>query len=556
MLLRARHYVILALLTLFLALPGRLTLPPLDRDEPRYMEATEQMLSSGNFLDIRFQNQPRYLQPAGIYWLEASSVKCAELFFGPHIRHEAWPYRIPSLINASLIVPLTAWIGACLFSGEVGILAALFLMASTVFAAESRMATIDTTLLLDILVVEALLLRHFQDRNTHQQTQRRFTWAYWLAMGVGLMLKGPIVLIPGLGTPIALSLVERNFSLWRRLSPQWGWILMIAVGLPWCIGIGIVSHGAFFTHAIGHNLLGKIGHAQESHGFPPGYYLLIALLSFWPGSLFAARALPGIWHHRRTPSVRFLLCWIIPHWIFFELLATKLPHYVLPTYPALAILTAASLLVWKKQYLPRLGKAILSLYAGLWLLAGIAFCFAGTLLLIYMEHLISIRATIALCGSLPLLLIATKFLYHHRPRDAAYCAIGSALLIHMGIFLAVIPSLSQIQLSPRIAATFLQNRPCSNSVLISASYYEPSLVFLAGENTRLLSPSLAAQSLHDHARCDSALIDLKDAASFEETLHHLGMKSQPYAHLSGLNYSTGHKINATLVRAIPLDHPK
>ena len=106
-----RHYALLGLVTFLLALSGRMTLPPLDRDEPRYMEASEQMLTSGNFVDVRFQDKPRYLQPAGIYWLEASSAQVAKEFFGPSVLRKTWPYRIPSLLAATLIVPLTAWMG-------------------------------------------------------------------------------------------------------------------------------------------------------------------------------------------------------------------------------------------------------------------------------------------------------------------------------------------------------------------------------------------------------------------------------------------------------------
>lgn len=552
MTLKWQHYSVLALLAFILTLPGRMALPPLDRDEPRYMEATEQMLSSGNFLDIRFQDHPRYLQPAGIYWLEAGAERLSEAVIGPEIRHQTWPYRIPSLLAATLIIPLTAWLGASLFSAEAGILAAFLLMASTLFAAEAHMATIDTVLLLDILCAEALLWCHFRDSHAQRTTPLRLTIGFWFALGVGLMLKGPIVLIPGLGTPLALSLTERHLVLWRRLRPQWGWLVMVAVGLPWCIAINLVSHGAFFSHAVGHNLLGKIGHAQESHGFPPGYYLLTFLLAFWPGALFSVRALPSIWQQRRSLSVRFLLCWIVPHWVFFELLATKLPHYVFPTFPAIALLTAASLIIWPSPSSPRWGKGLIAVYGGIWSLVGLFFCCAGVILLIKLENLVSLRAIIALLGSVPLMLGAVWLFYRHRARDAAYCAIGCALLTHLGIFLAVIPALSQIQLSPRTATAFDAWKPCPNSVLISASYYEPSLVFLAGEKTRLLSPPLAADSLHDHARCDLALIDRKDEAAFKAALSHYSMGIHRLTELTGLNYSTGHTLQLWLVAARPL----
>src|ERR1700678_23954 len=91
-----RHYLALGLFVCLLLSPGRASLPPIDRDEPRYMQATSQMLKTGNFIDVRFQAQPRYLQPAGIYWLEAASVR----LFGTPGAREPWVFRLPSLAGA------------------------------------------------------------------------------------------------------------------------------------------------------------------------------------------------------------------------------------------------------------------------------------------------------------------------------------------------------------------------------------------------------------------------------------------------------------------------
>ncbi|MDN6713688.1 MAG: glycosyl transferase, partial [Acetobacter sp.] len=70
-----RVLVLIGLAAFVLFLPGRMTTPPFDRDEPRYMEASAQMLETHNYIDVRFQDKPRYLQPAGIYWLESMAVK-------------------------------------------------------------------------------------------------------------------------------------------------------------------------------------------------------------------------------------------------------------------------------------------------------------------------------------------------------------------------------------------------------------------------------------------------------------------------------------------------
>ena len=89
-------------------------------------------------------------------------------------------------------------------------------------------------------------------------------------------------------------------------------------------------------------MLAKVASAQETHGAPPGLYLVLFFATFFPASMLAGLAAPAVWAVRREPAARFLLAWLVPSWIVFELVVTKLPHYVLPLYPAIAILIAGA----------------------------------------------------------------------------------------------------------------------------------------------------------------------------------------------------------------------
>ncbi|MBB2202012.1 ArnT family glycosyltransferase [Gluconacetobacter tumulisoli] len=540
-----RHYVLLALCAFLIFLPGRATLPPLDRDEPRYMEASAQMLRSGDFIDVRFQDRPRYLQPAGIYWLEAASVAAT----GTLRQKAAWAYRIPSLLAVTASVVLTAWIGATLFGPASGLLAAALLAVSVLMTAEGRMATIDTTLLLAVLLAETGLLRAYLDRERDRPTPLSAALLYWTALGAGLMLKGPVVLIPGFGTPLALALVERRTDWWRRLRPSWGWALMLAIVLPWCVAIGILSHGDFFSRAVGTNFLGKVASGQQAHGLPPGYHLAVFAIAFWPGSIFAAMALPFVWTRRHLPSVRFLLCWIVPHWLVFEAIATKLPHYVLPTYPAIALLTAAALLTMPARWswpVSRWGRGALAVYGTLWFAIGVALCLAGPVLLWRLEHVIDLAALIVPAGALPLMGVALWLLLRGEALRAALSAIGAATIIHVGLFLTVIPNLQTIWLSPRLAALVDDYRPCPDTIVASASYSEPSLVFLVGQNTALVGPAGAADLLRDNRACGLALVDRKDEPVFHARLRQDGLDAIEFGRVTGLNYSTGKHLDIGL----------
>src|SRR5438105_15357402 len=96
----ARAVALLVLVSLAAFLPGFFQIPPTDRDEARFAQATKQMLETGEYVDIRFQDEVRYKKPVGIYWLQAGVVKAANALGMPNAQHTIWVYRIPSLIGA------------------------------------------------------------------------------------------------------------------------------------------------------------------------------------------------------------------------------------------------------------------------------------------------------------------------------------------------------------------------------------------------------------------------------------------------------------------------
>ena len=547
--LNLRHTALILALVTALFLPGRASLPPFDRDEPRYMEASAQMLRSGDFVDVRFQDQPRYLQPAGIYWLEAAAVAAT----GTLGSREAWAYRLPTLLAVVLSVLLTARMGATLFGPTAGLLGALLLSVSVLMTAEGRLATIDSCLLAAVMAVQTALLRAWSDRGSTRRTPPGAAILYWAALGAGLMLKGPVMLIPAFGTPLALALVERRIGWWRRLRPAWGVPLTLAIVLPWCVAIALVSHGMFFQRAVGTNFLGKVASGQQAHGLPPGYHLAVFAVAFWPGSLFAAMAVPFVWLRRGSAAVRFLSCWIVPHWLVFELIATKLPHYVLPTYPAIALLAAAAVAQpggWRRPA-AAWGRALLALYGLLWLGIGLVLAAAGPVLLWRLQHVLSPVSLLIPVLSMPLLLLSAFLVLRGRVQDGLLSVCGAAVIIYFGLFTIVLPQLDAIWLSPRIARTVALVRPCPDSVLASSSFSEPSLVFLAGQDTRLVNAPAAADFLSGDRRCGLALVGGRDAAAFHARAAADGLPLRQLALIEGINYSNGRRLSLTLYRAGP-----
>ncbi len=133
-------------------------------------------------------------------------------------------------------------------------------------------------------------------------------------------------------TILALAILDRSAVWLWRMRPVWGLMWTLVLVLPWFVAIFWRAGDAFFTNSLGGDMLSKLA-AQESHGAPPGLYLLLFWVTFWPGAPLAGMAAPAVWRARREPGAQYLLAWLIPSWIVFELVLTKLPHYVLPLYP-------------------------------------------------------------------------------------------------------------------------------------------------------------------------------------------------------------------------------
>jgi len=158
-----------------------------------------------------------------------------------------------------------------------------------------------------------------------------WTWpaVFWTALAGGVLLKGPLILMfVGLAIGV-LAILDRSSTWLWRLRPVWGLTWLLILVLPWFVAIFWRAGDAFFTDSVGGDMLSKLG-AQESHGAPPGLYLLLFWVTFWPGAPLAGMAAPAVWRVRREPGAQFLLAWLVPSWIVFELVLTKLPHYVLP----------------------------------------------------------------------------------------------------------------------------------------------------------------------------------------------------------------------------------
>jgi 4-amino-4-deoxy-L-arabinose transferase-like glycosyltransferase len=514
---RTRAAVVLVIFALLAFLPGFFQIPPIDRDEARYAQATRQMMETGNYLDIRFQETPRYLQPVGIYWLQAAAAKIT----GLEERAPIWVHRLPSLLGATAAVVLTYWAMLAIVGATGAFIAALFMASSILLGMEARLAKTDAVLLAATLGAMGILARAYLKRALSTATAMMF----WVALAIGMLIKGPLILLVVVSTTLALWAWDRSLAWFKALRPKLGIWLFLALILPWFIAIAIVSGGEFFAIALGQSMLGKVAAGQQGHGFPPGYYLLLFWLTFSPAALFAIVAAPWVWKNRNEPAVKFCLAWIIPTWIVFELIVTKLPHYVLPTYPAIAGLIALAMLNGR-QLGPLLGWT---------LVAGAALFVAAIAVAFYLvEGAIAPVAIIVSLVAVAILAWGVQRRHLLSPvAFAATIAIG-AIMVQGSALGLVAPHMEHLWLSPRLADAVKRNATCATPQVVSTNYHQPSLVFLVGTKTLLGFPPDAAKFLAAGG-CRLALVTERMEQAFLAELAKLGRTADLVERVEGMN---------------------
>ena len=516
------------------ALPGINSIPTTDRDEARYAQASKQMLESGDFVDIRFQDVPRHVKPAGTYWAEAASAA----IFGGGVEAGIWAYRLPSFLGMAIAVIVTTLIGIKYAGGSLGVTTGLVLAVSLIGAVEARIAKTDALLLASIVIGQAALLRIAVESKGRDLAFWGAPLVFWLAHGAGLLIKGPIASLLLLSTALAYGFWQKDRDLLHRLHPLKGIVASLLVVAPWLILITEKVGFAFLEESVGHALMGKVAKGDDAHGAPPGYHSLVFFLTFWPTSILAVNAAAVAWYGRHKPEIRFLICWILPTLIVFELVATKLPHYTMPIYPAIGILAALSLAAEPLEGKWRIAEKI---------------CIAFGLLITAAVALVPVGATWHLMGIVPwqawlssaiglALFISLWRWMQLMVIKRALILYGGVVLFYIGVFHFTIPALEPLWVSDRLANRVEQLEGCETLSVTSSGYSEPSVVFNLGTGTRLVPVDQAVRNLQETPECSVAVIEGREKERFISEIAKSGVETRLVDTLSGLNYSRGKEV--------------
>jgi len=558
---RLRDMGLLLLLVLALAMPGLANIPVIDRDEARYAQASVQMIESGDYVNIRFQDRARNKKPAGAYWLQTASVQ----ILSDANKREIWPHRIPSVLGALLAVLATYWGGVRMLGREAAMIGSALLAISMLFIFEAHIAKTDA-LLCGFAALSLASLGHLRNGGG-----RKSALLFWSALGCAVMIKGPILpLLLGLCL-VSLAIWERKVD-WAKPLVFWpGPLLFLLIVLPWMILIWRETNGAFFTEAIGGDLTPKLTGGHETHGGPPGYYSVLTWATFWPSCLFllpglafAVRAAKNKAGHETPVSktARLLLCWSVPFFILFEIVPTKLPHYTLPIYPALALMAAAGVITLAKtDEFPILRKlnALIFTLISIGLICALLFgeSFYGqyptwSFVVMGVALIVSLAAALRLWGG------------HGR---SAFILISiTALIVNIPTYQFTLPSLSELFVSRKVEAAVkkagISVPLASNINLVSTQFSEPSLVHALGTHIHLGQPekrleqaALEIDDLIIFDRVKTGSDSTTEFADFEKAyvkkLNEAGRCLISIESVDGYNYSKGDPVNLEVLKVVP-----
>ncbi len=543
----------LLLITLCAALylPGIRSIPVLDRDEARFAVATRQMVASGDLLRPRFLDADRLNKPVGIYWLQSASLAA----FHPRSSSAIWPYRLPSVIAAAFAVLMTFQLGRILFDERVASLAAVLLAASVLLVGEAHQATTDAALLASTTGAMACLASIYKRAAEGLDSSRLGAAGFWIWLGIGTLIKGPVLAAVSAATIGTLLWVDRHGAVDSRgdvgrrfrlgLHPIAGIAIATLIVAPWLGAITLVAGKNYYHQAITVDLLPRLRGSYQVHGGPPGYYFVSSAIAFWPGSLAVLPAVIVAYRRRAEAAVRFCLAWLAPSWIALEIIPTKLPHYVLPLYPALALLVAVVTSDVAADWRIMMRRAAGLVGGVAWATTSLGLAIAAVALPIAFGSGFMMISVVPVIAVIAAVVSGIAFAREGRMRAALLSAVGAAVVFYAPLLRWEIPALQQLWNSQKAVAALNQTRGGNERPVAAVGYQEPSLVFLLDRPTALVDANSAAAFLAEH-QDGAVLVDERMRPSFIEAAHHRGLAPHQTWAGTGLDYSNGDRVRLAL----------
>lgn len=363
---------------------GTWSLPLFDRDEPRFAEASREMIERADYVVPYFNNQYRFDKPPLAYWAQAASYRI--------LGENDFAARFPTAIAAALVaLAIFGW-GSRLriaptSQARIGgdrvawWTAIIFTLSLQVFA-HGKAAVADMWLVLFVTMAhwagyELVFRSPNQTSNIKHQTFRLWWWIFYVSIALAFLAKGPVGFIPLL-TVAAMKWRDRRLQIGKSFAFVRGIALTLAIISLWAVPALIQTHGEFLRVGIGRHVIGRSFGAMEGHGSNSflvyllllPFYFVTVFASFFPWSIKLPSLLKRLRASRDTIDM-YLLAGAAITFAIFTLVRTKLPHYTLPAFPLLALLLARQLVAsefWVRRF-KWIAASVAMIYVGIALIA-------------------------------------------------------------------------------------------------------------------------------------------------------------------------------------------
>ncbi|MBN2019781.1 MAG: glycosyltransferase family 39 protein [Sedimentisphaerales bacterium] len=527
---------------LYLLIAGSSTL--WDRDEPRYARVTVEMIESGNYLVPTFNGQPWPDKPILLYWLMSLPVR----LLGP----TEIACRFFGVMGTTITLLLTFFIGKKLFNAKAGLWSETILATTLLMMFVGSSALVDGVLLPFIVGTMAVFVGRIGERI------RPFDFLVaGLLMGIGMLAKGPAGLLPVFVIVVVLWFGRRNYAEFvvNLVGLALSVIIAIGIFLAWAVPANKEMDGELFRVFLGHHILARTLRPMESHGgnfilYLP-YYSAIIIAGFFPWTAFLPGAFSAIIGKRIgiAGARNIVLSWIVVTVILMTLAATKLPHYILFAWPAMAVMVGGTIAA---------GKDILSerdkkwLRGGVWFLLPVGLGLASGLILAgYALKVESLKLPGLICGLAIIIMTGTCVFLQIREK---FVSSARTILAGIAVFLApmlfgFLPAVEEIKISPSIAKA-VREKTGTEAPVATYKFAEPTLNFYIGRTvTRLRNENEVVDWLNGTAE-GVLIIPKKDLNGIMQKSGHnrIEVDFEEIVSKEGINYSKGaEKLEVTAI---------
>ena len=303
-------------------------------DEGRYAEIAREMLVTGDWVTPRYNGYKYFEKPPLQIWATASAFN----IFGVG----DWQARLWTALTGFLTIVFIGFTGARIYSARAGWLAAVALASSPMWVIGGHINSLDMGLSAFLVAALcSLLLAQTSSNKTHS---RNWMWACWAFMALATLSKGIIgVAIPGMVFAV-YSITAWNWKIWKRLHIISGSILFLAITAPWFVLIA-QRNPEFLEFFFIHEHLQRFTQTAHSRTGPIYFFLPLLLLGFLPWIAQVPGAIAQTWRERNREfsSGWLLTCWFVVILGFFSISQSKLPGYIIPLFPALALIVGSQL---------------------------------------------------------------------------------------------------------------------------------------------------------------------------------------------------------------------